>query len=362
MAIFPIVDDVAQTTTDVPSSPTFLGGIAFNAAGLVHITDTASSIYVNGIPVSATGQVVYVDASAGLPAGTVYVNGLPISGGAVCMSSNAVAFYSNGLPYDINGAIVATVSWSPLSLFESGEQGVWYDPSDFTTMFQDSAGTTPVTAVGQPVGKILDKSGRGNHATQATATARPVLQQDGNGKYYLAFDGVDDSMATAAVNFTSTDKISVFAGVRKLVDITGILLELSANSNATNPGSIGVFAPGGNTPTFDFRTTGTTELNGGKSTEAAPVTRVLTSLHDIGGTTSATELAARVNGVEASLSYINGAGSGNFGNYPLYIGSRGGSSFHFNGRIYSLIVRGALSDAAQIAAAEAYVNSKTGAY
>jgi hypothetical protein len=32
------------------------------------------------------------------------------------MSSNAVAFYSNGLPYDINGAIVATVSWSPLSL------------------------------------------------------------------------------------------------------------------------------------------------------------------------------------------------------------------------------------------------------
>lgn len=49
-------------------------------------------------------------------------------------------------------------AWSPLSLFASGEQGAWYDPSDLTTMFQDRAGTTPVTADGQTVGLILDKS------------------------------------------------------------------------------------------------------------------------------------------------------------------------------------------------------------
>jgi len=48
--------------------------------------------------------------------------------------------------------------FSPLSLFAAGEQGAWYDPSDFSTMFQDSAGATPVTAVEQPVGLILDKS------------------------------------------------------------------------------------------------------------------------------------------------------------------------------------------------------------
>jgi len=65
--------------------------------------------------------------------------------------------------------------FSPLSLFAAGEQGAWYDPSDFTTMFQDSAGSTPVTAVGQSVGRILDKSGRGNHASQATAASRPIL-------------------------------------------------------------------------------------------------------------------------------------------------------------------------------------------
>ena len=48
--------------------------------------------------------------------------------------------------------------FTPERLFKSGEQGVWYDPSDTTTLFQDSAGTTPVTASGQPVGLMLDKS------------------------------------------------------------------------------------------------------------------------------------------------------------------------------------------------------------
>ncbi|MFA5899403.1 MAG: hypothetical protein WC829_09865 [Hyphomicrobium sp.] len=44
------------------------------------------------------------------------------------------------------------------SLFGNGEVGAWYDPSDLATLFQNSAGTTPVTAVEQPVGLILDKS------------------------------------------------------------------------------------------------------------------------------------------------------------------------------------------------------------
>ncbi len=62
-------------------------------------------------------------------------------------------------------------------LFGSGEQGAWYDPSDLSTLFQDSAGTTPVTAVEQPVGLMLDKSGRGNHASQATSTKRPIYSR-----------------------------------------------------------------------------------------------------------------------------------------------------------------------------------------
>jgi hypothetical protein len=44
------------------------------------------------------------------------------------------------------------------SIFANGEQGVWLEPWDTSTMFQDSAGTIPVTSYGQPVGLRLDKS------------------------------------------------------------------------------------------------------------------------------------------------------------------------------------------------------------
>jgi hypothetical protein len=66
--------------------------------------------------------------------------------------------------------------FSPASLFASGEQGAWYDPSDFTTLFEDSAGTTPITTVERPVGLMLDKLGRGNHAFQTSSAARPALR------------------------------------------------------------------------------------------------------------------------------------------------------------------------------------------
>ena len=42
------------------------------------------------------------------------------------------------------------------ALFASGQQGAWYDESDLSTIYQDSAGTTP-GAIGQPEGLKLDK-------------------------------------------------------------------------------------------------------------------------------------------------------------------------------------------------------------
>jgi hypothetical protein len=56
------------------------------------------------------------------------------------------------------GPIIPDVNWTPNSLFALAEPGVWYDPSDLTTMFQDREGTTPVTASGQFVGLRLDNS------------------------------------------------------------------------------------------------------------------------------------------------------------------------------------------------------------
>ena len=85
--------------------------------------------------------------------------------------------FRNGLPLGL-GSVIGfgrAPQFSPLSLFAGGIQGTWYDPSDLSTLFQDSAGTTPVTGVEQVVGRMLDKSGNGNHAT-ATGAARPTLR------------------------------------------------------------------------------------------------------------------------------------------------------------------------------------------
>lgn len=54
----------------------------------------------------------------------------------------------NGLPIGLGSvAGFGVQQFSPADLFSAGEQGAWYDPSDFSTLFTDSAGTTPVTAV-----------------------------------------------------------------------------------------------------------------------------------------------------------------------------------------------------------------------
>jgi hypothetical protein len=81
----------------------------------------------------------------------------------------------------------------PAQLFAAGEQGLWFDPSEPGTLFEDSAGTIAAVVDG-PVGRIADKSGRGNHAVQANAASRPLLRQDGDGRRYLEFDGTDDAL------------------------------------------------------------------------------------------------------------------------------------------------------------------------
>lgn len=58
----------------------------------------------------------------------------------------------------ILGSASRTLNQIIKSLFANNEQGFAYDPNDLSTMFQDAAGTIPVTGAGQPVGLILDKS------------------------------------------------------------------------------------------------------------------------------------------------------------------------------------------------------------
>lgn len=245
--------------------------------------------------------------------------------------------------------------FSPGGLFTAGEQGTWFDPSDLSTLFQDSAGTIAVTGTGQYVGRMLDKSGRGNHATQSTSSARPMLEQDAGGRYYLSFDGVDDCFTTGTVDFTTTNKISIFAGLRKISDAAsyGIIAELSGFWG--NPGGFILTAPG-TTGGYLFGTTGSFNSSVDIGGYAAPITNVVTGTSDI----SADSLLLRVNGSQVASSSTD-QGTGNFMSSTIQIGRRT-FEFPFSGRLYGLVILGRLASASEIANTESWLNVRSGAY
>jgi hypothetical protein len=252
----------------------------------------------------------------------------------------------------------AAPAWSPAELFAASEQGIWLDPSDLSTVFTDTAGTTPAT-VGQAVARINDKSGRGNHATQATTARRPILRQDSGGLYYLEFDGVDDSMSTPTIT-PGTDKAQVFVGVRKLSDAAvGMIIEHSVN-RSTNAGAFDLRSSANTPASYSTVSRGDAVINASqevtRSGFAAPHTAVLAALHDIPGDSTTLD----VNGTSGPTA-TGDKGAGNFLAYPLFIGARNNEAVRFNGRIYSLIARfGPNLTSTKIDDAEAWVAAKTG--
>lgn len=343
------------------------------------------------------------------------------------------------------------------NLFSRSEPGFTFEPWDMTTLYQDRAGTTPVTAVGQSVGKRLDKSGRGNHevaindaargvygrepktgrrnllnatATLSTqsvtvtavahtlaftgtgtvtlsgvSTAGPLVGTGASNRvaltftptagsltltvtgsvtmaqlqiglvdtayqavvsqydvteagvascYYVQTDGVDDAYVTPTIT-PGTDKVQVFAGVRKNSDAAaGMFIEHSATV-ATNGGVFDLQAPGTSPSSYKFENKGTTQVSASVTGIAAPVSNVITALGDISGDRA----TLRVNGSQAAQS-TNDQGTGNYLAYPAYIYARGGTSLPFNGRDYGHAVRfGPNLDAATIARVEALIARNT---
>jgi len=175
---------------------------------------------------------------------------------------------------------------------------------------------------------------------------------------YLRFDGVDDALITN-INFSATDKVTVVGGVRKFtaVGTVGVVLELSV-SRISNNGTFTLIAPGTSDQYF-WASKGTVDASATttSATYAAPNTAVVGMVGDISGDVA----ALRLNGGDITTTTTD-QGTGNYGTYPLFIGARAGTSNRFNGRIYQLIGRGALSDTATLELTETYVNGKTRAF
>ena len=180
-------------------------------------------------------------------------------------------------------------------------------------------------------------------------------------KPYLSFNGVNQWLQTNSIDFTYGDKMFVSSGVSKTGVNAAVLVELSASID-TNNGAIDVFAPGGGGDTYQwlFGSKGNASLSQAYVNDAqykSPNTKTISGIGSISGSQS----ILRINGVQAAQSNTI-QGTGNYGNYPLYIGARAGSSLWFNGRLYGLVVAGKAASASEIASTEAWLNQKTGAY
>lgn len=252
-------------------------------------------------------------------------------------------------------------SFIPNAGFFAGAQGFSYDLSDASKLYIDAARTTLVTTAGDLIGSVTDLSGNNNHASQATTASKPAWQTT-----YAALDGFDDFWSTASLNFTATNKVTVVVGLRKQSDAAvGFLIESSVDSNMNN-GAFQVRAPDtAATYAMGHRGTVAPELYRSAASYAAPRTDVISSRFDMSGAGVADRMKFRVNGADVPLPTAVLAGPtipSNYGTYVTYIGRRGGTTLPFNGRIYRMIVIGRLLNAAELAAAERWCNTTTGAF
>ena len=150
-------------------------------------------------------------------------------------------------------------AFSPSTLFALSEPGVWFDPSDLTTLFQDTAGTTPVTAPGNTVGLMLDKS-RG-------ATLGPELVKNGtfnaDAAEWTAYNSPTVSVSSGQVTVTNS---TVVAGrISQAISCNvGVNYVFKANFIAKNGSAASLrisTTPAGDTAVAQVsNTTGTAEL------------------------------------------------------------------------------------------------------
>jgi hypothetical protein len=177
---------------------------------------------------------------------------------------------------------------------------------------------------------------------------------------YLYFDGAGDELVTSTIT-PGIDKVQVFAGVRKLTNTPGMVVELGSISTGAFFLIPGSWSNGGG-EFFTFASRGNASELFSQAVQVAsgtpPVSAVLTGAGNIAADTT----TLRVNGV-AAPSATGDQGTGNYLTYPLYIGRRGSYTLPFQGHLYSLITRfGATLDAPTIASTETYVAGKTGFY
>ena len=199
-------------------------------------------------------------------------------------------------------------TFNPLDLFRNNEQGAWYDVNlTDGVLFQDSAGTTPVTAVEQPVGLMLDKSKGLVLGPQLVTNGGPGFTTTtgwtGSGGTLSSVSGA--LRVTSGGSGFGSGWISFATEVGKTYRFTFSVASNGRGRFGTSSGGSDLFASTTGTVSGVFRATGTTSffsffVNSGTAGETTDLTSV--GVRELPGnhafqTTSASRpvLSARVN-------------------------------------------------------------------
>jgi hypothetical protein len=221
--------------------------------------------------------------------------------------------------------------------------------------FTPTAGTLTLTVSGSVTLAQLQLGAAFDNYQAVGATAFDITESGQPSCGYLSYNGSNQWMQTAAsVNFSATDEMSVFAGVRKVSDAAATVFVEHTASFAANNGAFVIFAPDGAAPRYVYGSRGTVQSSIQVTGFTAPIFNVLTGLSDI----SDDSTIIRVNGVQAGITVTN-QGTGNYANAVTYFGARAGTSLYFNGLEFSTIIRGALTSGTLLTRTEQYVARQT---
>lgn len=136
---------------------------------------------------------------------------------------------------------IGTLEEDALATATSTGSTLFYIKADLSNVFQDSSGTTPVTGVGQPIGRINAVVGTG-FLSQGTAGARPLLALGANG-YSWSLDGVDDYLALDTTYFSAGDDTMVLAaGVPNETSTQRVMFQCGTSGSTVQYPALGLNA------------------------------------------------------------------------------------------------------------------------
>ena len=211
---------------------------------------------------------------------------------------------------------------------------------------------------GAAISQWDDLSGNGRNATQADSAKRPLYDVDGlNGHPCVVFDATNDALATASTQLTGGAKLTIYVVAQVASGSDRVLLEYSSRYNL-NTGAFLVYRTSSNV--LGVATWQTTETVWRTTATLTTTPKIITARFD--RTPINHTVIGMLDGAVGGDEFTTGnSGGGNFGTYPLFIGSRdNGASLPLSGRIGEILIYADAHSPAERLQVEEYLSDRWG--